>query len=213
MTAMNAIERACIAWDSAIDTEAVEPIPCNSGVAVGEIGASPRFAFVSFASPLEVLFAAAPTVAVSDRDGVSMSSTVLETRLLNGEVAAVLAPAAPISTAHRTTDGITLSDELRARRQELRANNVQVRFLLRQIGLAEVSSHRGAPAALYTKTAALWSRDLALCTDPAMLLTLGADRQRYVDADFNARAIDRLPRALGRLHTLGVRSYPRLVIV
>ena len=213
MTALSAIERACIAWDCAIDTVSVDPIPCNTGVTVGEVGASPRFAYLSFASPLEVLFAVGPTVTVSDRDGVSMSSTALETRLLGGEVAAVLAPAAPIPTADGTAESITLSDELRARRQEIRANNVQVRFLLRQIGLAEVSSHRGAPAALYTKAAAIWSRDLALCTDPAMLLTLGADRQRYVDADFNARAIDRLPRALGRLHALGVRSYPRLVIV
>ena len=46
-----------------------------------------------------------------------------------------------------------------------------------------------------------------------MMLTLGADRQRYVDRDFEERAFDRLPRALGRLHDLGIRSYPRLVIV
>ena len=46
-----------------------------------------------------------------------------------------------------------------------------------------------------------------------MLLSLGADRQRYVDAEYVERASDRLPRALARLHGLGVRSYPRLVIV
>jgi hypothetical protein len=76
-----------------------------------------------------------------------------------------------------------------------------------------VSSHRGAHVQLYDEIAVLWSTELSLFTDPAMLLTLGADRQRYVDQHYTERATDRLPRALGRLHDLGVRSYPRLVIV
>jgi hypothetical protein len=103
--------------------------------------------------------------------------------------------------------------ELVERRAELRRANVLARFLLRQIGLEEVSSHRGAPARLYEDIAALWSAELSTFTDPAMLLPLGADRQRYVDVNYVERATDRLPRALGRLHDLGVRSYPRLVIV
>ncbi len=213
MTQHSLLDRVCLAWDTATATEAVlDPVPCNAGLMVGDVGEQPRFAYVSFASPIEVLLSCNASVHMHDRRGGDLTLSALQERLLAAEVAAVLAPRKPIRTGAIESD-VALSDEFTSRRQALRCDNVLIRFLLRQIGLAEVASHRGAPATLYSKAAALWSRDLALCTDPAMLLSLGADRQRYVDAEFNARAIDRLPRALGRLHALGVRSYPRLVIV
>ncbi len=145
-----------------------------------------------------------------------MTIEELDARLLDGEVAAVLVARAGVtkgSDSGVTSNEAGLSRAFTQRRQEVRYQNVLMRFLLRQIGLEEVSSHRGAPSALYEKAQAHWSLDLSMCTDPAMLLTLGADRQRYVDSSYEERAVDRLPRALGRLHDLGIRAYPRLVIV
>lgn len=203
----DAFEEVCVAWETATSTEPATPVACRSGVVVPSADAGARFCYVSVASPIEQLLAL--DADVWDRSGGALTVDQLSDRLLAGEVAAVLA-----STAEPPANiAIQLSDAHRTRRQQIRHANVQMRFILRQIGLEEVSSHRGAPAALYEAAARTWSHDLALCTDPAMMLTLGADRQRYVDTMFNERAVDRLPRALGRLHDLGIRSYPRLVIV
>lgn len=209
MTESSTLERACLAWDSALSVEPVPvPVFCRSGLSVGEAGTTPRIAYVSVGSPIEQLLGEG--TAILDREHVDLDLRGLTQRLVDGEVAAVLAPPGPVSPKRQP---LGLSDEFVGRRQKVRADNVLMRFLLRQIGLAEVSSHRGAPAELYRQAQELWSLDLALCTDPGMLLTLGADRQRYVDGDYEARATDRLPRALGRLRDLGVQSYPRLVIV
>lgn len=203
------IEDVCATWETAA---AVEPVgvavSCRTAVLLPNAGDSPRFCFVSVASPIEQIVG--DDHLVVDRSGSTLAIAELAARLLDDEVAAVLAPHGP--TPMSTSDTV-LPDALRSRRQDIRRRNVLARFLLRQIGLEEVSSHRGAPAQLYQAIVNQWDHDLSLCIDPAMMLTLGADRQRYVDADYNARATDRLPRALGRLHDLGIRSYPRLVIV
>ena len=148
-----------------------------------------------------------------DRSGIALSVAELANRLVGGEVAALVTSGAPApdATYERSVDAIPSS--LRERQQGIRRANVRVRFLLRQLGLEEVASHNGAPTDLYHAVANEWTQDLALCTDPAMLLSLGADRQRYVDDLYVERATDRLPRALLRLQGLGVRSYPRMVIV
>lgn len=203
------IEHACAAWETAAAVESVDvEVPCRTAVVLPGVDDSPRFCFVSLASPIEQIVG--DNRPVVDRSGSTLAVAELAARLLDDEVAAVLAPHSPAQPAQLNT---VLPAALVERRQEIRRRNVLARFLLRQIGLEEVSSHRGAPAQLYQAITAEWSHDLSLCIDPAMMLTLGADRQRYVDADYNARATDRLPRALGRLHDLGVRSYPRLVIV
>jgi len=205
---ISAVSHACAAWESAATVEPVdELILCRTGISLGEATSPTRFCFVSVASPVEhVLGEDSLTV---DRSGAAIASAELADRLVGGEVAAVVT-----SGRHEvaSTD-VALPITFLERRAELRRANVLARFLLRQIGLEEVSSHRGAPARLYEDIAELWSLELSTFTDPAMLLPLGADRQRYVDAEYTARATDRLPRALGRLHDLGVRSYPRLVIV
>lgn len=214
MGEMTALERVCFAWNSA---SLVEPIPtvvsCRTGILLPHAGEQPRFSFVSVGSPVEQLLSSSSTL--RSQDGSPVDVGELCGRLVEGEVAGVLAPVEKSAAGELTTRAATssLPADFVERRQGVRYDNVQMRFLLRQIGLAEVSSHRGAPAALYRRAQSLWSRDLSICTDPAMMLTLGADRQRYVDPDFEERAFDRLPRALGRLHDLGIRSYPRLVIV
>lgn len=201
------VSHACAAWESASAVEPVEAIVCRTGIALGPLTASPRFCFVSVASPVEQLLG--EETSILDRSGAGIAVAELAGRLLAGEVAAVVT-----SGRHqRAAGGVSLPTDFVQRRAELRRANVLVRFLLRQIGLEEVSMHRGAPARLYEDVAALWSTELSTFTDPAMLLPLGADRQRYVDVNYTERATDRLPRALGRLHDLGVRSYPRLVIV
>ena len=198
----------CSVWESAASVEPLETIvACRSAIALAGVDPTPRFCFVSVASPIEQLLEPEPHLI--DRAGGALSVAEFAHRLVGGEVAAVL-------TSRRTVPAsasVVLPDPLLVRRAELRRANVLARFLLRQIGLEEVSSHRGAHVQLYDEIAALWSTELSLFTDPAMLLTLGADRQRYVDQHYTERATDRLPRALGRLHDLGVRSYPRLVIV
>ncbi len=212
MTAMSLVaERAahvCSVWETAASVEPLETIvACRSTIAVEGVNATPRFCFVSVASPIEQLLEPEPHLI--DPAGGTLSVAELAHRLVSGEVAAVL-------TSRRSVPesaSVVLPDQLLVRRAELRRANVLARFLLRQIGLEEVSSHRGAHVQLYDEIAELWSTELSLFTDPAMLLTLGADRQRYVDQHYTQRATDRLPRALGRLHDLGVRSYPRLVIV
>lgn len=201
--------RACHAWDSALAVEPVDRVvACRSVVRLPSSGHDPRFCFVSVGSPVEMLLGHNPMIV--DRSGADLGTSDLWNRLLDGEVAVALAPRGPVEVV----EGVpTPPDAFVERRLEIRYDNVLVRFLLRQIGLAEVSSHRGAPAQLYRAVESRWSHDLSMCIDPAMLLTLGADRQRYVDEQFTERATDRLPRALGRLHDLGVRAYPRLVIV
>lgn len=201
------VAQACAVWHSA---PSVEPLPqivtCRSGVALGSMDATPRFCFVSVASPVERVLDDDATII--DRSGAELSVAELSHRLVQGEVAAVV-------TNRRSAQDPgdpQLPTAFLERRAELRRANVLARFLLRQIGLEEVSAHRGAHAQLYDDLALLWSVELSLLIDPAMMLTLGADRQRYVDANYTDRATDRLPRALGRLHDLGVRSYPRLVI-
>jgi len=164
---------------------------------------------VSVASPIEEVLRAGSVVL--DRDGSELAVAEVVSRLLDGQVAAVTAPRAGGEPAERL--GVALSESLIDRRQAIRRVHVRIRFLLRQIGLMEVSGHRGAPISLYRATADLWSHDLSLCVDPAMLLTLGADRQRYVDTQYTERAKDRLPRAMKQLHEVGVIAYPRLVIV
>lgn len=207
-----AVERACAGWESAAGDPWVDvPVPCRSAIALGAPDAATRIAYLSVGSPIERVLGAGTQVL--DRSGAALSVVDLANRLVNGEVSALVAPAASVDQARSALAVDTLPAAFRDRRQELRHANVQIRFLLRQIGLEEVASYRGAPAELYHAAANTWTPDLALCTDPAMLLSLGADRQRYVDSEYVERASDRLPRALVRLHGLGVRSYPRLVIV
>ena len=202
------IEAVCETWDAAIAVDFVEsPIACRTVLELANCGGEPRFAYVSLASTIEQL--TGETSTIYDRSGSEIASIDLIERLLDGEIAAVLAPH---GTVESIRDPLRLPAEFVSERQKIRRDIVLVRFLLRQIGLEEVSAHRGAPSILFDKLAALWSQPLSLCVDPAMMLTLGADRQRYVDAEYTERATDRLPRALGRLHDLGVRSYPRLVI-
>jgi hypothetical protein len=202
------VSHACAAWESASTVEPVaKTIPCRTGIAVGRSTGPPRFCFVSVASPVEQLLG--EETSILDRSGAEIAVADLASRLLAGEVAAVVTS----GRRQRAARDVPLPTEFVERRAELRRANVLARFLLRQIGLEEVSSHRGAPARLYEDIAALWSTELSTFTDPAMLLPLGADRQRYVDVHYTERATDRLPRALGRLHDLGVRSYPRLVII
>lgn len=203
------IEQACATWETAIATEPVSRmVACRSAVVLDGVDTTPRFCYLSVGSPIESVLTAGSEV--MDRSGMPLDVSTLVTRLLDGEVTTLLAPRTP--TAAETAD-VVLPAAFKLRRQEIRHDHVIARFLLRQIGLEEVSSHRGAPATLYRSVAERWSPDLSLCIDPAMMLTLGADRQRYVDRQYTDRATDRLPRALGRLHDLGVRSYPRLVIV
>ena len=207
------VERACGAWETgASDAWVDTPVQCRSGVILGsEDGSAHRAAYLSAGSPLERVLGFGPDV--RDRSGIALSVAELANRLVGGEVAALVTSGAPApdATYERSVDAIPSS--LRERQQGIRRANVRVRFLLRQLGLEEVASHNGAPTDLYHAVANEWTQDLALCTDPAMLLSLGADRQRYVDDLYVERATDRLPRALLRLQGLGVRSYPRLVIV
>lgn len=206
------LERACAAWDmAASDPWVGDLVSCRSGLSLGELGPTPRFAYLSAGSPIESLLG--PGVELRDRRGGQLAIADLVHRLLGGEVAALLASSNAADHAPRSATSTELPEAFLERRQQIRSDNVQVRFLIRQIGLEEVATHRGAPADLYHAVSQLWSRDLALAIDPAMLLSLGADRQRYVDEHYVDRANQRLPRALGRLLDLGVRSYPRLVIL
>lgn len=201
------VSQACAVWETASCVEPIEQVPCRSGISLSPVDGTPRFCYVSAASPLEQVVG--PAASLEDRAGAPLSLSELCERLLGGEVAAIVTSGRVVPDAAETA----LPETLREARALLRKANVRARFLLRQIGLEEVSAHRGAPVQLYDDIADLWSLELSLFTDPAMLLTLGADRQRYVDNNYTERATDRLPRALGRLHDLGVRSYPRLVIV
>lgn len=194
-------------WDTASSVEPVEAIPCRTGILVDPIDDTPRFCFVSKGSPIERVLGDGSHLV--DPAGGRLRLDQLVQRLVDDEVAAVITS----GRETRRVPDLALPIEFIRERAAVRRKNVRARFLLRQIGLEEVSSHRGAPVQLYDDIAALWCRDLAMCTDPAMLLTLGADRQRYVDAMYTERATERLPRVLGRLHDLGVRSHPRLVIV
>ena len=191
-------------------------VTCRTGILLPGVDSQPRFSYVSAGSPIEQILpspnGSSGGVAIRSEDDSPLDVDELCRRLVDGEVAGVLAPLDSANGGRATTADHLLADFVN-HREKIRFDNVQMRFILRQIGLAEVSTHRGAPPTLYRRAEALWSLDLALCTDPAMMLTLGADRQRYVDRDFEERAFDRLPRALGRLHDLGIRSYPRLVIV
>lgn len=206
------LERICQSWEGARSLpDSLVEVACSSGIVLPGAGPDPRFCFVSAGSPLEQLVGG-QRAEVIDRGGAPITIDALASRLLDGEVAAVLAPRGALD-ATPSASRVTLPVALLDRRQRIRQANVAMRFLLRQIGLEEVSSHRGADALLYLHAAQRWSLDLAMCTDVAMMLTLGADRQRYVDPEYNERATDRLPRALARLQDLGVRSYPRLVIV
>ena len=204
MAEPNHIERVCAAWDSAASDPWVgDPVPCRSAIIIGDVGPTPRFAYLSAGSPVESVLGSG--VELRTRAGGQLAISDLITRLGKGEVATVLAPADLDPASSLSTD-FELPADFVARRQEIRHDQIQVRFLLRQIGLEEVSTHRGAPADLYHAASSVWSRDLALCVDPAMLLSLGADRQRYVDEHYYDRAAKRLPSALGRLQDLGVRS-------
>lgn len=211
--ALSSIQQICHVWDTGAQVRAVpEPVSCTSVLVLPGAVAEPRFCFVSAASPLEMLLDEHTTV--HDSTSAAISVTELASRLLDGAVAGVLGPRGPVVLDHgkRRAD-VVLPAALITHRQRVRRDNVLARFLLRQIGLEEVSVHRGAASNLYDSLADVWSRELSLCIDPAMLLTLGADRQRHVDADYQQRARERLPRALARIHSLGVRSYPRLVII
>lgn len=210
MVDQEALEAACFAWESSIDPWIETPVPCRSALGVLGQDTTPRVAYVGAGSPIEKLLGI--DAELMDRAGAPISVAELTSRLLDTEAAAVLAPAAPCGPSNESID-VGLPESFLQRRTQIRRDNVLVRFLIRQIGLEEVTSHRGAPAELYHGVARRWSLDLALCTDAAMLLTLGADRQRYVDHHYEERATDRLPRALGRLRDMGVRSYPRLVII
>lgn len=212
-TSVNLVSHICDVWESGAKTRPVpEAIGCTSALVLPGASGVPRFCFVSAASPLELLLGEQTTA--HDRTGAALSITEVADRLMAGEVAGVLGPRGPVSIDNdRAGVAVPLPAALLEHRQRVRQDNVLARFLLRQIGLEEVSVHRGAASNLYDSLAKLWSRELSICIDPAMLLTLGADRQRHVDDEYKSRARERLPRALGRLHGLGVQSYPRLVII
>lgn len=206
------VVRGCLAWESASTSEVVrEVVKCRTGVALAGAGSRPRLCYIGVASPIEQILRVGSVVI--DRDGSELAAAELVSRLLDGQVAAVTAPRGEVESGLAERLDVTIADSLIDRRQAIRRVHVRLRFLLRQIGLMEVSAHRGAPVSLYRAAAHLWSRDVSLCVDPAMLLTLGADRQRFVDEEFNERARYRLPRAMRQLHELGVIAHPRLVIV
>lgn len=206
MVKQDVVERACAVWELGTEPWGGAKVVCRSAVLPNSEVQSPRTAYLSVGSPIERVLGGGSQVL--NRGGGQVAVEDLARRLVNGEVAALLADSGGGSAANSV-----LPAEFRRRRQEVRNLNVRARFLLRQIGLEEVANHRGAASTLYDAVAAIWSIDLALCTDPAMMLSLGADRQRYVDTHYVERSEDRLPRALARLSGLGVRSYPRLVIV
>lgn len=209
-----ALTLGCAGWNSVHDLEPVhEQIICSAGIVLPEMNNEPNFAYLSVASPLEsMLFERAH---IADHDGTELSVAELAARLIDGQVAVAARPSFDLDqppTFGPLLD-VTLPETLIDRRSAIRRVNVRLRFLLRQIGLEEVSTLRGASPVLYELVASLWSLDLSLCVDPAMLLTQGADRQRFVDATYTARAKSRLPEAARRLSELGVTAYPRSVIV
>ena len=206
------IDQACSSWEAASVTAKIsDPIVCNTSIVLPGTATHPRFCFVGATSPLERLLISG--VEVYDRAGPLLSTTELIDRLMNDEVASVLAPSGAATQMPESEFGLALPASLLERRQTFLRRLVRCRFILRQIGLEEVSSHRGAAGALYESISSLWSRELAISVDVAMMLTLGSDRQRHVDAEYEERARLHLPRALGRLADVGVRSYPRLVVV
>ena len=93
MTERDTVERACAAWDTgASDAWVDEAVTCRSAVVVGaEVGLASRVAYLSVGSPIEQVLGAGTQV--RDRSGAALSVTEVSHRLMDGEVAALLAPA------------------------------------------------------------------------------------------------------------------------
>jgi hypothetical protein len=185
-TLIAAAERLTTLWNRTARTADGGPAQvCRTSIVVGDRPGVARFGFVSLGSTIESLLG--PDAAVMDVAGSGgLSIEALTRRLRDGEVASV------ITTAERGGPTPALPEEFVTGRSSLRSRLSELRFLLRQAGLDEVAADRGAGDVLVERIRDRWTPEAAIILDVGMLLSLGADRQRYVDDRYEQRA-DRPP--------------------
>ena len=183
--------------------------PCRTAIASGRVVSghpSPRrFVFASASSPVERL-GLRTGFRLDLETGSELAPGEVLRRLEGGETSIVLLAEDSDGAAESLTPTFT---EVR---QGLRLRLVEMRYLLRQFALDEIGSRRGASAALAGTIADRWTTEQSIVLDVAAMLTLGADRLRYTDADFPHLFGARAAGAFQRLLELGVRSNPLLVV-
>lgn len=160
-----------------------------------------RFAFFSLLSPIERLL----TTDLSDAGSGPLTHDELGGRLVDGETVLLLTGTTPPEPA-------PVPPAIHAARVDARRRAADVRHGLITLGLQEIASPRGADVETIDAVADLWDLRMSLAIDVATELSLGADRQRYVDPDYTARAHHRLPGLQQRLEQAGVWSNPILTL-
>ena len=80
------------------------------------------------------------------------------------------------------------------------------------VALEELANPTGVSQHSVDTLAAAWNPAVALTLDVANEITLGADRQRYVDIDYGKRFQQRAASLIARLAEHGIWSHPLLTL-
>ncbi len=176
----------------------ITPI-CDTAVIADHGSGSWRFAFVSTASSVGIDLSSAISL-VDDRrvDGYE--------RLLDGSIIVLIwrgePPPSPAS----------LSDTFCDAQQAARRSALTARLGIGSVALEEMASSTGVSQTSVEALAATWSIAASLTLDVATEISLGADRQRYVDMHYGPRFSQRAAALSARLAKHGICSNPILTL-
>lgn len=176
-----------------------DPPKCPAAVIVDNGVGAWRFAYISLSSDNFVDLNRATAV---DTDGPVDGYEVL----MSGDIAVVVWRG-EIAQPTRVVDAEFRMQQQLARQEVLRAQQG-----LGAVALEELSNPLGAPQRSIDALAAIWAYSASLVVDVAVEISLGADRQRYVDREFKERFKQRAPGLVARLSQHGVWSNPLLTL-
>lgn len=186
----------------------IERHPCSFVIGSRECPErTSRFAFVSLGTQLELFTGdSLEALDVSASRSKPLDHADMLDRLVRGHVGVVCAGHEPMTGAGE------LPTEYLEQRDQLRLREVTARQGIQQIGLDQLTSVKGATAELLDMVADLWDTDLAIQIDVAITLTAGADRQRYLDQNYQSLLAISRRSALRALANRSVQSNPLLAL-
>lgn len=173
--------------------------PTCQGVIIDERGAGRwRFAYVSLASSMHVDL----------QNTVSFEGTTINgyDALIDGFVLAI------VWRGERLPRGAAPPESFASARQNARRAVLTARHGINAVALEELANPTGVSQHSVDRLAAAWNPAAALTLDVANEITLGADRQRYVDLDYGKRFQQRAASLIARLAEHGIWSHPLLTL-
>lgn len=177
----------------------VQPPQCMTATVLDRGTGDWRFAFISLASNTNFDLAQATSIP----DGRPVDGHEV---LTSGDVLIVVWRGSIYKASPKPPDSFL------ALQQKSRQAVHNARHGLGAVALEELSNSSGATQRSIDALAEIWTDASSLLLDVATEITLGADRQRYVDREYSARFKQRAPGLAERLSQHGIWSNPMLTL-